>query len=86
MKTEIKALESSLERTVHEYNEVQLQLRLYEESRYTNRSDYSETAKLLRESRLTQLFIFFHPLRRSTYKPLEIIKKDGGLSLFPIIL
>ncbi|KAL5103761.1 Rootletin [Taenia crassiceps] len=50
LKAEIKALESNLERTVHEYNEVQLQLQLHEESRYTNRSDYSETAKLLREA------------------------------------
>ncbi|CDS36972.1 Rootletin [Echinococcus multilocularis] len=50
LKAEINALESSLERTVHEYNEVQLQLRLCEESRYTNRSEYSETAKILRET------------------------------------
>ncbi|KAL5965893.1 Rootletin [Taenia solium] len=50
LKAEVKALESSLERTVHEYNEVQLQLRVYEGSRHTNRPDYSETAKLLRET------------------------------------
>ncbi|KAH9279178.1 Rootletin [Echinococcus granulosus] len=50
LKAEVKALESSLERTVHEYNEVQLQLRLCEEPRYTNRSEYSETAKILRET------------------------------------
>ncbi|VDM17198.1 unnamed protein product [Hydatigera taeniaeformis] len=50
LKAEVKALESSLERTVHEYNEVQLELRSREESRYTNRSDYSEATKLLRET------------------------------------
>ncbi|VDD74696.1 unnamed protein product [Mesocestoides corti] len=50
LKGQIRAMEASLERTVRDFNEVQLQLRLCEESRYNNRSEVSETAKLLREA------------------------------------
>ncbi len=52
LRAQLKLLEGNLERTVHDYNEAQLHLRLCEESRSNNRSEYSETAKLLREGKL----------------------------------
>lgn len=56
LRSQIKTLENNFEKTVRDFNEVQLQFRLADESRYSNRSEISETAKLLRESNLNCVY------------------------------
>lgn len=73
MRAQVKSLEASLERTVHEYNEAQLQIRLCEESRFSHRSEVSQTTKLLREGKH---FIKQLPLRPS---PSSLLQRECGI-------
>ncbi|VDO05843.1 unnamed protein product [Rodentolepis nana] len=50
LRAQVKSLEAALERTVHENNEAKIKLRLYEETEFSHRSEFSRATKLLREA------------------------------------